>query len=59
MSDQDVQLLSTEESVDLVARLLGGAVRPEMFLLDGGELVARLTVDPDIAMAALARWEER
>lgn len=47
------------ESVDAVVSLLrGGAVRPEMFLLHdptSGEphLEARLTVEPDTALAAL------
>jgi hypothetical protein len=46
-------LLSREESVALVRRMLGGAITPTVFRLADGSLEARLTVDPEIAVEAL------
>ena len=59
MAERGDCLLSTDESTDLVRRMLGGAIRAEVFMLRDGEIVGRLTVDPEIAQAALAEAGSR
>lgn len=46
-----------EEAVEAVAGLLGTAIRPSIYRLADGELVGALTVDPDVAFAALRLWD--
>lgn len=53
MSNSRIVFLSFEDAVASVTALLNNAIRPEVFWLHDGEYEARLTVDPDVALAAL------
>lgn len=53
MSNNRAVFPSFEDAVASVTALLSNAIRPEIFWLYDGEYEARLTVDPDVAMAAL------
>lgn len=45
--------LTREEAVELVVRLIGGAIRPNIYRLADDTFVACLAVDPDIAFDAI------
>lgn len=53
----DSGLLTTDESIELVKRMLGGAIRPTAYHLADDTIVCALTVDPDIAFEAIRTKE--
>jgi hypothetical protein len=48
-------MMTTEEAIEAVRPLFGTVIFPVMYHLRDGELMAGMTVDPDIAFPALMR----